>query len=202
MILQRKNERNRNSSLSGYSLVLMLFCSLILCGGIAHVDAANAWINVGLDGINARNLIISPNWTTDHTMFVTDMPTSNPGYIHRTTDGGSTWQSYQPCSTVSYSYDVLGLSPDYQYSGTDQRLFAGGGGTWVFISNNSGSTWDQVTAPLTVHDESVWDYAISPAYPIDGTVFLVGNDGVFKSVDGGLTFSNVTPLIVGESLVL
>ncbi len=203
MIIQKKNEKNSDRKFSGHAFVLTLFCSLLLCGVVGHVVAANTWTQVGLSGVDARGLVISPHWTADHTMFVDDMQNPNPGYIYRTTDSGSTWQSFQPSTAAGYTYDALALPPDYQYFGSDQRILAGSSAS--FVSNDSGNTWNKISLPNTMFDRGIQEFAFSPAYTTDKTVFFVGNDGVFKSTDGGLSFYDVsvnTPRISGVSIAI
>jgi photosystem II stability/assembly factor-like uncharacterized protein len=98
----------------------------------------------------------------------------------------------------------LALSPDF---GQDGTVFAS---TWwkaVFKSDNGGRTWDKygyeagVTCDVQANTEAYRSphfrqLKVSNAFAEDGTVFLAGFDGLFKSTDGGRTWMPLETLPV------
>jgi len=98
----------------------------------------------------------------------------------------------------------LALSPDF---GRDGTIFAS---TWwkaVFRSDNGGRTWSKygydagVTCDVQANTEAYRSphfrqLKVSNAFAEDGTVFLAGFDGLFKSTDGGRTWMQLETLPV------
>ena len=79
----------------------------------------------------------------------------------------------------------LAASPEFESDGT---IFASTDGAGVFRSTDHGDTWHGVSAGLG--HRSIRALAVSPAYGNDSTVFVGGPDGVYKSVDGGVTWQH------------
>jgi photosystem II stability/assembly factor-like uncharacterized protein len=88
-----------------------------------------------------------------------------------------TWTSVGP--VVVGSVISLALSPAYA---TDQTLFAGTNSGSLFKSTDGGGTW---SVPLGLPLNIVSSLAFSPAYTTDQTLFAGGDNGIFKSTDGG-----------------
>jgi photosystem II stability/assembly factor-like uncharacterized protein len=98
----------------------------------------------------------------------------------------------------------LALSPDF---GQDGTVFVS---TWwkaVFRSDNGGRTWHKygydagVTCDVQANTEAYRSphfrqLKVSNAFAEDGTVFLAGFDGLFKSTDGGQTWMQLETLPV------
>jgi photosystem II stability/assembly factor-like uncharacterized protein len=94
----------------------------------------------------------------------------------------------------------LALSPHY---GQDRTIFAS---TWwkaVFKSKDGGKTWEKhdtgVTCDVQANTEAhrsshFMNLKVSRAFKEDGTMFLGGFDGLFKSVDGGRTWMQLETL--------
>jgi photosystem II stability/assembly factor-like uncharacterized protein len=150
-----------------------------------------------------RSVSISPAFTTDQTMFAS---TYGGGMI-RSADGGQSWATGNAALVNCYP-DPTAVSPDFS---TDRVIFAGtvwglqkrvvadddawGSGAWQFLS----------MLGVRVFPRAV---AVSPDYATDQTVFMgtdnlgtgnppeaiyhgqpVSTDGLFMSVDGGLTWA-------------
>ncbi len=65
----------------------------------------------------------------------------------------------------------------------------------MFRSLDSGQTWSRSFDGATPGDYNTWDFAVSPGFASDQTVFVVGNNKIHKSVDAGQTW-----IPVGDSL--
>ena len=87
------------------------------------------------------------------------------------------WKSLGPRS--GFVWDMA-ISPAFADDGT---VFAGISGG-VLKSTDRGDSWDRANKGLT--SRFVPALVVSPAYASDGTLFAgTTGDGVFKSVDGG-----------------
>lgn len=135
---------------------------------------------------------ISPHFSSDGTLFIG----TEKGGVLKSHDGGV---SFAPMNKglTDRSIVSLAISPDYA---TDSTTFAS---TWhkaVFRSTDGGTSWQLYKEGLTT-DRQADDprfkspqfrhLRISGAYGIDETLFVGGFDGLFKSTNGGLTWTEV-----------
>jgi len=170
-------------------------------GGFISDDAGETWrtMNEGLrfDGLSegnrllplrrGHNVVFSPDFARDRTIFSATWP-----QLIKSDDGGATWEEVQiEQPTEDWSplrQYVLAVSPAY---GTDHTIFAGNRHGQIFRSEGAGDagTW---TETATV-DGRVRTFAISPAFPDDGVVFVSSVGGVFKSADRGTTWQATGP---------
>ncbi len=116
-------------------------------------------------------------------------------YVYWSTNGGSTWsQSYQQ-NTVFYDIAAHPSDPQivygagYRYSGSVWQMFFG-------RSINGGSTWTYTI----LETEQSYGYGLSVCSSDPSVVAVSGyvysgsySPRVYRSTDGGATFSNVTP---------
>lgn len=142
------------------------------------------------------SIVLSPNFTTDHTIFVT-----GGGGIFRSSDGGASWQQLHGGLPYDKYYSPtisLALSPNFA---ADRTLFAGifvgdSMGYGVYRSTDAGDTWQPMwsgLAHLRVHKITV-----SPDFATDHTVVAhsryqnlsewTGGQSLFRSTDGGQTW--------------
>ncbi|MGL5942312.1 MAG: WD40/YVTN/BNR-like repeat-containing protein [Waterburya sp.] len=91
----------------------------------------------------------------------------------------------------------LALSPNYQ---TDKTIIASTWDQGVFVSQDGGQNWQKQNRGLKKHSQAdtalyqsphFSDLSISQTYSQDGTLFLAGFDGVFKSTNGGDSWRDV-----------
>lgn len=120
--------------------------------------------------------------------------------------GGPTWQSRGPWN---YGGRTRALTMDVN---NENRLLAGGVSGGVWLSENGGQSWQRRT-PLTAHPGCVsiaqdvrpgktntWYYLsgeISGTSASGGSAFYVG-DGLFKSMDNGLSWESVASTAGGN----
>ncbi len=100
----------------------------------------------------------------------------------------------------------IALSPQFDQDGT---LYVS---TWheaVFKSTDRGESWVQHSTGLSTHEQANTPTFYSPQFHsirfapgASGTMFLAGFDGLFKSVDGGLTWDQLETEPVGHILSL
>ncbi len=155
-------------------------------GGVSRTTNGGAtWsaVNTGLTYLSYTSLAISPNYATDQTVFVTTLKG-----IFRTTNGGTGWSAVNTGIRDS-SIRCSAISPDYS---SDHTLFGGSSGGGINKSLDSGTAWVQANTGLT--NLEVRSLAFSPDFASDGTVFAGTwlGENLYKSIDGGATWSGVT----------
>ena len=129
----------------------------------------------------------APTYGDDHTMFVTSR-----GYVFRSTNRGRSWRRSTPPGMVVKGefppdYSLLVFSPEYT---TDSTLFLGTDGGKVFRSSDGGDSYTKI-AQLHVEISSL---VVSNDFAHDATLVAGTPDGVYKSVDGGESWSPTAPL--------
>ncbi len=141
-------------------------------------DGGKTWaVSLNLDtDPGMLDVAVSPSFATDHTAFAA---TPHSG-IYKTTNGGMTWS--QLINSTPYTAISFAISPNFV---SDQTLFIGTFQTGLVVSTNGGDTFQQ--SGLT--QNFVTGLAISSGFATDGTIFASTYRGVYKSVDGGNTWS-------------
>ena len=129
-------------------------------------------------------LSLSPQFGVDHTAFVANSASAG---VSKTIDSGTTWAPVLSDSVRIY------LSPQY---GIDQTIFGLstiGGGPYganiLYRSVNGGATW--ITRTIGLSTTNVGGLFLSPAFNVDHLLYATGTDGLYRSTDGGLSWSAV-----------
>ncbi len=166
------------------------------------------------------SIAISPDFSSDGTFFVG----TERGGIFRTADGGvsfievndglrftfrgeyTTFRKSQEGPIVrrdEKAITSIAISPHYK---ADSTVFAALWNEAIFKSDDGGHTWKRYPLGLTCDYQADSDTYKSPhfrdvrvtqTFAIDGTVFLGGFDGLFKSTDGGRHWAQMETLPLG-----
>ena len=158
-------------------------------GVFKSMDGGRTWnaAKAGLTNDIVYALAVDP--LTPSTLYAGVDPRYPDAGVFKSTDGGSTWQAIDSLLKHSdvWALAIDPLTPTILYAGTDN------GG--VFKSTDGGATWSSVG--LT--DVDIDTLAIDPGTPStfyagtygDGGFKSTGTGGVFKSTDGGATWSSI-----------
>ncbi|MFQ5855935.1 MAG: hypothetical protein ACE5LU_09860 [Anaerolineae bacterium] len=136
----------------------------------------------GLSSMGVREILISPGFSRDRTAFAR----VRWGRLHRSTDGGHTWHA------LDVDLDPVAMSPEFDQdhilmgvarAGFEER-------TGLLISRDGGDHWERVGDTPT--DENVSLLSLAPLFEKWHVVFaLAGNDTLYRSADGGISWDAV-----------
>ena len=209
------NPRSLSVSPSGDLIFAVPFSNAIFGRGQAwglmrSASGGDSWQQSlkGLRDPYVMDLVFSPAFDTDHTMFVVTWYSG----VHFSTDAGENWQlvpyreEIQPSGGAS-PYDLaLAVSPDYRGSPVESEPPAQGMVIASFARRLH--RWDRVdgvwrtvaltvTTPIKGFEPSqaqltAGAIAFSPGFADDGTLYLYsGYAGLFRSTDRGGTWRSV-----------
>lgn len=143
------------------------------------------------------SITVSPEFSSDGIFFVG----TEKGGVLKTVDRGALF--YEVNNGISSKHITsLVVLPD---SGEDTTIFASTWNEAVFISNDGGETWKKYDKNLTTDSQAdsiqyksahFRDISISNTYRKDGTIFLGGFDGLFKSLNGGHSWEQIETMPV------
>ena len=156
----------------------LLLVLLTLGAGTAMAQ----WAHLGPDGGDARHLAYDPQ-NPDRIFLGT-----NSGQLYLSRDGGATWSSFARLGGDDYVLDNIAIDPRdpaNMYVGAWSVLRDGGD---LFRSRDGGRTWQ---AAPELHGKSIRSLALAPSHP---RIVVAGAlDGVYRSSDGGDSWSRISP---------
>jgi len=154
-------------------------------------------INQGIQKTRVRNVAISPDFSTDGTMFAI---TSHVFY--RSTDRGDSWQAIKIgrlskmratifSRIISWLYSeeptfpwLIKISPNFA---SDNTAYFATKDKGIFSSTDGGLSWSFIWDAFS---ERVTDMVISPDFASDKTLYAtLLNKGLYQSTDGGQTWA-------------
>ena len=128
-------------------------------------------------------LAISSDFATDKTLYA-----GVKDGVYKTVDGGQTWQSSSDGMPAMPEESKLTISPNYK---ADRTVFAGTA-AGLFVTKDEGQSWRKLILNADTEHGYVDAVAISPDYQSDRTLLVsFRGEGLFRSVDGGLSFSRI-----------
>ena len=155
-------------------------------GGIwKSIDSGANWTplfdeypQIGVSGI-------AIDYTNSNVIYITtgDKDASDSDFVgvYKSTDGGLSWNATGSISNASLAGDIIMHPTDNQmlYCATDAGLYR---------TANGGASWNRIITG-TFHQGSI---RVKPDASSVKTVYATSNNSFFKSVDDGLTFSQIT----------
>ncbi len=125
------------------------------------------------------------------------------GGVWKTTNGGTNWTPLTD-GEVSLAIGAIAIDPSnhniiYAGTGEDNNNADGYTGAGILKSTDGGATWTNLPGPFVGPFDSITGGGSIGALAVDPSngqillagVTLSGNDGVFRSTDGGSTWTNV-----------
>lgn len=151
---------------------------------------------------NPKGIAISPDFSSDHTLFVS---TRKAG-LFQSTDGGNTVQAV---NTSQLELWDLKISPGFK---NDKTLFTSVRERGIFISRDAGMSWEpanqgidvihqwQETFESSEHEKTELGrspyyhitISLSPFFTEDQTLFATVGSSLYKSIDGGMSWKNMS----------
>ena len=177
-------------------------------GGILEsTNGGSSWTTVNPSGIftgqDVSSVVIEPGATSlsTTTVLVGTLAPGATGNLYISTDGGSTWTAESGTGFTSGDVSAIALNPQT----TQTTIYVAVQGVGIEESTNNGSSWSTVVgtsvglpAASSFGDTAI---AVSPATSASGTTLYasVGAtsastvfQGLFKSTDGGSTWTQLT----------
>jgi|GEM_PF-587404 len=150
------------------------------------IDAEKNFQGAGPDSGQVVDIAIDPRNSTDRVIYIA----TNDGGIWRSTDGGANWQPKTDFLN-SLSFGAVALdpgNPSIVYAGTG-NLFNNGffKGIGIYKSIDAGDTWSLVGAAL--NGQGINRIVL----PASNTLLVATGSGLFRSIDGGVSFGNNSP---------
>ena len=135
-------------------------------------------------GNDAPSTVLSPDFAQDKTLF-----TTGELGVYRSTDGGESWTTLTEGNALDEDAGIqLAISSNFA---ADKTLFAISR-AGLYRSINAGDSWENITSKFLNEPTFMEAIAISPNYAEDRTVIVSPRGrGLFKSTDGGETFSAI-----------
>jgi photosystem II stability/assembly factor-like uncharacterized protein len=159
-----------------------IFCLVLACLSALRLPAQNSWSVVGPDGGDARAFAAVPGQPNRLYLGTTN------SWLYESIDGGASWRrlaKIDPADGFVLDSIVVDSShPATIYVGAWKD--SDNGGLW--ISHDHGKTWKE---PAFFQGKPVHALAQAPSDPrelIAGTL-----EGVFRSLDSGATWSEISP---------
>jgi hypothetical protein len=147
-------------------------------------DGGRTWSTStrGLTDFYIRDLALSPEFAADGTALLLAGETG----VFRTTDGGDTWRLVSDIAgtraAASSGLSFMVLASDTQYTST-----------LVYVSRGATGALEKV-GEIPMYSFSIKALALSPQFAEDGVALVATeNAGVFRTEDGGRTWSPVGP---------
>ena len=179
-------------------------------------DAGSTWAFKGLpNSQNIGRIVVDPK--NSNNVFVAAMGqlygTNSERGVYRSTDGGNTWTNVLFVNDTTGCIDIT-INPDSSniiFAAMWQRIkypFGSnrcGAGSAIYKSNNGGNTWVKLTNGLPVSDPNTGRIGIDISKTNSNIIYAIystttnGNfNGVYKSVNSGLSWARVCPEVKGQ----
>lgn len=160
----------------------------------AGLLTGSSWTSNGPYGASIRELVVSPNYAQDKTVFAGSWGSG----IFKLDDHTGMWTPHNS-GMGKHLITALAVSPVFS---DDHTVFAATCSDNLYVSTDAGTSW--VTSSLGLPlAHSVYGLAISPAFADDRTVFAgVNNWGAYRSQDGGASWSPIATGLEGVSSIV
>lgn len=163
-------------------------------GGIYRsLDSGATWqpCNIGYNARGTCGLAIDPN---NANRCIAIGANSGPSYgnfhgLYVSTNQGASWSQAIARDEAGYrdTRDQVAYAKNSLSGGASQIIYWASSGGGLYKSTNAGGSWAQVSSNLS---DAVEGASILKVNPNNGYVYLGNSNGVYRSTNGGTTFSN------------
>lgn len=155
--------------------------------GYDPAGAGSPWYSLGPRNIGGRCKSIAIDPTNPDVIYVG----TAAGGVWKTLDGGQTWEAlWDTQETVAIGAIAVSVSSaDTIYAGTGEWTpgWSGNyGGAGFYVSTDAGATWSKRPA---VESRYIGQLVVDPTN--DQRIWICGDQGLERSTDGGLTWTNL-----------
>jgi photosystem II stability/assembly factor-like uncharacterized protein len=177
--------------------------SPILAGGLQLLAASGPGLFHSTDGGDTWDALrvpwakdevaavaFSPNFARDGAVLaVTGVVSGDSGYevaaVWRSFDGGRSWQRVVR-QNIAARWLTLALPPDYDATAGPHRAYIGWGNQVLRPLLTGPKHWTAgMVGPSSL---TVLSLALSPTFPRDRTIYAATNQGIYRSINEGLTW--------------
>jgi len=174
-----------------------LYCASYNNGVYKTTNSGGSWspVNNGLgeDAAYAWEISINPSNPEEIYLGLNSM--GKGGGLYKSTDGGSSWTkltNFPPYDVLSIKFDTLN---NYVYVGaTDNYDWSFNGG--LYRSDDGGNSWTKILSQPRVSDVEILQSSPDTIFAVSQPWYSVWidslNPGVYRSFDGGTSWSNIT----------
>ncbi|SEQ37751.1 hypothetical protein [Nitrosomonas ureae] len=167
-------------------------------GGTWTVKFVPRFLAIDPDLVTFTTLRASPNFTNDKEIY---LGSRFHGVLH-TKDFGKTWR-LQRGVPLDHPVTSIAVSPNYI---NDRTAFVATRAGQVWRTEDGGDTFLRVGASSIVSigwvGQSYSWVAVSPQFATDNLVIVGTNNGIYRSTDGGTTWTKETHASVGSNAVV
>jgi photosystem II stability/assembly factor-like uncharacterized protein len=154
---------------------------------VLFVSDKTGAVDITMDATNPR-ILYAGMWTAERKPWTT-VSGSEEGGIWKTTNGGDDWEKLAgglPDDLVGkIGVSVSGANPDRVWAIIEANKNGG-----VYRSDNAGKTWRKINEEARLRQRP-WYYNHIYADPQDENVVYILNTGMYKSTDGGRSYSRI-----------
>ncbi|HJU75044.1 MAG TPA: glycosyl hydrolase [Gemmatimonadaceae bacterium] len=157
---------------------------------VLFVDDSTGAIDLTMDPTNPR-ILFAAMWKFQRTPWSMLSGGGKSG-IWKSTDGGDTWKEITRNSGLPtvplgrIGIDISRTNPRRVYASIEAKDTLGG----IFRSDDGGENWEHVNGEQKLNVR-MWYYSTLTADPTDENTVYVMNLTVWKSIDGGKTFTRI-----------
>jgi hypothetical protein len=159
--------------------------------GDLQAGVLGTWEDLGPGNVGGRSRVMLVHPTDPDILYTAGVA----GGIWKSVDGGASWS---PLSDFMANIAVTCMAfdpdnPDILWAGTGEGFFNADAvrGAGIFRSTNAGATWFRMPATANSNFFFVQDLVVSPAD--SSHIYAATRTGVHRSLDGGLSWTNVLP---------
>ncbi|HEX6907529.1 MAG TPA: hypothetical protein VF154_13025 [Terriglobales bacterium] len=156
-----------------------------------YKDENTGAIDLAFDPDNAQT-VFATLWRTRRPPWSTYAPLDGPGSgLYKSTDEGATWTEISGHGLPAGDLGRIGVSVAAGTHG--QRIYAvvdAGQKGGLYRSDDAGANWTLVSTDRRIHQRG-WYFGTVTADPLDPNTVYIPNVSLYRSTDGGKTFSSI-----------